>query len=140
MTPGIISCLIPMLLHLGSSSFSSHASALCHLAALDQDAIGFLDAWWAAYLYPGIQFRLLIMLHDTVNVWLHFGQSIFAISYYSLLIPCGAPAMTKSWQLACLWLQAVHDACIHGQEQLQSFMGGMHQLMDNWVLPPLPPS
>jgi len=38
--PEIISCLIPMLLHHGMSSFLSHASALCHLAALDQDAIG----------------------------------------------------------------------------------------------------
>jgi len=39
--PDIISCFIPTLLHLGSLSFSSHASAFCHQAALEQDSIGF---------------------------------------------------------------------------------------------------
>ena len=38
--PDIIDCFILTLLHHGSSSFSSHAVALCQAAALDQDAIG----------------------------------------------------------------------------------------------------
>jgi len=37
-----------------------------------------------------------------------------------------------------IWLQAVRNARIHGQEQLQSSLGQMCQLMENWVLPPPP--
>jgi len=35
-----------------------------------------------------------------------------------------------------IWLQAVNNAHICGQEQPQSSMGQMRQLMENWVLPP----
>jgi len=34
-----------------------------------------------------------------------------------------------------LWLQALRNARLHGQEQLQSSLGQMHQLLENWVLP-----
>jgi len=39
-----------------------------------------------------------------------------------------------------IWLQAIRNAHICGQEQLQSSMGRMRQLMEDWALPPPPPS
>jgi len=97
--PDIISCLIPTLSHYGSSMFSLHATPLCHLAALDQDAIGFLAVWWDTILYLGILFEHPSTLPVIVNVQLGFGPSGCAISFCSSLMLCGVLAMIRFWQL-----------------------------------------
>jgi len=188
--PEIISCLIPTLLNQGTSSFSSHANALCHLAALDQDAIGFFGcmvgrlslSWnpiqalyyasrcsqrsaklWAVRLCRQLlqlthflwctrndqvlmarqRLASQVLQHDIIEQF-QFGSLhlLLADLFYVTPGPHGFSqdqvlALSSDDQL--IWLQAVRNARIRGQEQLQSSLGRMRQLMENWALPLPPP-
>jgi len=185
--PDIISCFIPTLLHLGSLSFSSHASAFCHQAALEQDSIGFfgcmvgrLSSSWnsiqASYYSSQCSQRSAMLwavcfchqlLQFTHHIWCTRNDQVqvarqrlasqdlqhdilaqFQLGAIYLLpadwfyITPGPTGFSQDQVLSLssddqlLWLQAVRNARLRGQEQLQSSLGRMCQLMKNWA-PPL---
>jgi len=184
--PDIISCFISTLLHYGSSTFSLHATPLCYLAALDQDAIGFFGCMVGrlSLSWNPIQASFYASCHSQCSVWLWavwLCRQLLQLSHVmwcarndqvlaarqgladlalrndviqqfqlgtSHILPAGlfyvtpgphgfsqdqVLALSSDDQL--LWLQALRNARLHGQEQLQSSLGQMHQLLENWVLP-----